>query len=356
MCRSTQFTALIATAVATALAVTGCSTIANEETSAEKPIAYLWAIGAMDASLVSSDDDTYLELAGIEEIITRFSDRPNREASEVDLRDFLGRWEGRFADDPPNAVLSYQAEEGAAPVQVVVEISRPRYDEAAARIVFAAELIEFTPDTLDGADHPVDAPPPVVPAHTGPVSLFIDSDGPAVSLGEVAAIDAATASASAAILEFQTAIQQSQTARMNQLDEDLRTHISAISASNNRIGELNNAMAAVSTALDTKEPSSKPTDLLKDTVAATAKAALESNGVTAPKIADVASYEALATELKSDIDGMSNTQQMDMLRLQSLSNKYNETYDTMSDFMKKIADSRTAILRPQSPVVGSPGK
>ena len=345
MRRRAQFTAVVTTAVATALAVTGCTTAAAEVTPASSPIAYLWAIGATDASLVSSDDHTYLELAGIEGLITRFSDRPHREASEVDLRDFLGRWEGRFADEPPNAVLSYQAEEGAAPVQVVVEISRPRYDEAAARIVFAAELIEFTPDKLDGADHPVDAPPPVVPAHTGPVSLFIDSDGPAVTTAEIQAIDEATALASAAILEFRTAIEPTLPARTNQLDEDMQTQLSLISAQNNRIGELSNAMVAARMALNTKTNDDNPTDPLKDDVAATAKAALESLGVTAPEIADFASYEILAEELKAEIDGISNTLQMDMLRLQSISNKRNEAYDVMTNFVKKMQDSRTSIIR-----------
>lgn len=39
-----------------------------------------------------------------------------------------------------------------------------------------------------------------------------------------------------------------------------------------------------------------------------------------------------------------NSQQMDMLRLQSLGNKRNETFDTMTNFIKKMQDSRSSII------------
>ena len=50
------------------------------------------------------------------------------------------------------------------------------------------------------------------------------------------------------------------------------------------------------------------------------------------------------TELKGQIDSLGSTQQMDMLRLQSLSNKRNEAFDLMTNFMKKFADKRDAII------------
>lgn len=48
--------------------------------------------------------------------------------------------------------------------------------------------------------------------------------------------------------------------------------------------------------------------------------------------------------LKQQIDTLANSQQMDMLRLQSLSNKRNEAFDTMTNFIKKMQESRSAIL------------
>lgn len=55
----------------------------------------------------------------------------------------------------------------------------------------------------------------------------------------------------------------------------------------------------------------------------------------------------LSTEidnLKTSIDSEGNSQQMEMLRLQSLSNKRNEAFDMMSNFIKKMQDSRSAII------------
>lgn len=49
-------------------------------------------------------------------------------------------------------------------------------------------------------------------------------------------------------------------------------------------------------------------------------------------------------QMKSQIDSLSNSQQMDMLRLQSLSNKRNEAFETMTNFVKKMQDSRSSIV------------
>jgi len=50
------------------------------------------------------------------------------------------------------------------------------------------------------------------------------------------------------------------------------------------------------------------------------------------------------TLLKQQIDTLSNSQQMDTLRLQSLSNKQNEAFDTMTNFIKKMQESRSSIM------------
>ena len=50
----------------------------------------------------------------------------------------------------------------------------------------------------------------------------------------------------------------------------------------------------------------------------------------------------------NDVQGMltnlSNTQQTDMLTLQSTTNKRNEAYDTMTNFLKKDQDSKNGII------------
>lgn len=47
---------------------------------------------------------------------------------------------------------------------------------------------------------------------------------------------------------------------------------------------------------------------------------------------------------KAQIDSLANSQQMDMLRLQSLSNKRNESFETMTNFIKKMQDNRNSVL------------
>lgn len=54
--------------------------------------------------------------------------------------------------------------------------------------------------------------------------------------------------------------------------------------------------------------------------------------------------ETMLSAVKGLIDAESNNQQMDMLRLQSLSNKRNEAFDTMTNFIKKMQDSRSSII------------
>lgn len=340
MRRHSRFTALLATAVVSAVTLGGCSGTEDQPSadgaSKSDEVTYLWAVGAADSSLVTSGDTTFLELRDVEKAITRFSDRPHREASEVDLRDFLARWDGRFAEVPPNAVLSYETEPDTAPVQVVVELSRPRYDEATSTIVFAAERLALSPDTLDGADHPVEEHEEiVVPARTGPVSVFIDSEGPEVAKGQIATIGAATASSAQALYDLETVLLEVQTRRNQELEGNLRDQLEAITAKNHVMGELSAALTAVNAALNASE----------DTINPNARAALVSYDIGVPQPVTVSELKAIATDIKSQIDAASNSQQAEMLRLQSLTNKRNEAYEMISSMMKKVQDNNSAILR-----------
>jgi TolA-binding protein len=50
------------------------------------------------------------------------------------------------------------------------------------------------------------------------------------------------------------------------------------------------------------------------------------------------------TSIKGQIDAVGNSQQMEMLRLQGLTNKRNEAFDLMTNFMKKQSDSKSSII------------
>lgn len=55
-------------------------------------------------------------------------------------------------------------------------------------------------------------------------------------------------------------------------------------------------------------------------------------------------FDTLITTINSKIDSLNSTQQMDMLRLQSITNKRNEAFDLMTNFVKKVQDSRSSIV------------
>ena len=55
-------------------------------------------------------------------------------------------------------------------------------------------------------------------------------------------------------------------------------------------------------------------------------------------------FDQLINNITSRIDGLNSSQQMDMLRLQSVTNKRNEAFDIMTNFIKKMQDSRSSIV------------
>jgi len=57
-----------------------------------------------------------------------------------------------------------------------------------------------------------------------------------------------------------------------------------------------------------------------------------------------AELTALIESIKGAIDTKNSSQQMDMLRLQSLTNKRNEAFDLMTNFIKKMQDGRSSII------------
>lgn len=55
-------------------------------------------------------------------------------------------------------------------------------------------------------------------------------------------------------------------------------------------------------------------------------------------------FDGLINNITSRIDSLNSSQQMDMLRLQSVTNKRNEAFDIMTNFVKKMQDSRSSIV------------
>jgi len=70
-------------------------------------------------------------------------------------------------------------------------------------------------------------------------------------------------------------------------------------------------------------------------------------GLEASVKANAAAIETNKSDIanaKNQVDALGNTQQMEMLRLQGLTNKRNEAFDVMTNFVKKMQDSRSSII------------
>ena len=99
-----------------------------------------------------------------------FADRPQRVVGHLTSRKFVDQWgegEDSFADDPPNAVLSFLEDGDAVPEEVTMTISAPQLD---------GDTLTYKVNVLDGT----------LPAKAGPCSLFIDPVGRPLSPVSVA--------------------------------------------------------------------------------------------------------------------------------------------------------------------------
>ena len=101
-----------------------------------------------------------------------FSDRPQRVVGHVHTREFVEQWdegENSFAEDPPNAVVSFLEKGDAPPEEVTIELRDPQ---------LAGDNLTYNVTVLDGT----------LPATTGPCSLFIDPIGRPLSPMSVAGV------------------------------------------------------------------------------------------------------------------------------------------------------------------------
>ena len=90
-----------------------------------------------------------------------FSDRPQRVVGHLSSRKFVDQWgegEDSFAQDPPNAVLSFLEDGDTVPEEVTMTISDPQME---------GDTLTYRVDILDG----------MLPTRAGPCSLFIDPVG-----------------------------------------------------------------------------------------------------------------------------------------------------------------------------------
>jgi hypothetical protein len=90
-----------------------------------------------------------------------FSDRPQRVVGHLHTSEFVGFWdegEDSFAEDPPNAVLAFVAQDDSVPTDVVIEIEDP---------ILTGGDLSYAAKVLDGT----------LPLRADACTLFIDPFG-----------------------------------------------------------------------------------------------------------------------------------------------------------------------------------
>jgi hypothetical protein len=150
-------------------------------------------------------------------------------------------------------------------------------------------------------------------------------------------------------MDIETALMMVQSERTKLLDAQLKTQIEEVQNRNNLVAKLNDALNGLNTVAGGVKGANADSKAENATDAQinAANQALKDAGITditVSKSSKKSDIETAITKVKSQIDAAGNSQQMDMLRLQSMSNKRNEAFDVMTNFVKKMQESRSSII------------
>jgi hypothetical protein len=126
----------------------------------EQQLEDMEALFVQTAASMTSDRGS-ITLHGLSPSTLYFADRPQRDVGHMTSRQFVANWaegDNSFAQNPPNAVLSFAEPGDRLPEDAVVVIRDPQLD---------GDALTYSVKLLDGS----------VPAATGPCALFIDPFG-----------------------------------------------------------------------------------------------------------------------------------------------------------------------------------
>ena len=135
----------------------------------EEELEEMEALFVQTAGSMTSDGKT-LTLKDMSPSTLYFSDRPQREVGHLSSQLFVANWgdgDNSFAQNPPNAVLSFAEPGDRPPEEAVVVIQDPHLD---------GDTLSYAITVLEGT----------VPSATGACALFIDPLGCPLSPGSVA--------------------------------------------------------------------------------------------------------------------------------------------------------------------------
>jgi len=141
-------------------------------------------------------------------------------------------------------------------------------------------------------------------------------------------------------MDIETALKAVQEQRASLLDQQLNQQITEVQSRNAQISSVNDLLSNVNNAR-AQDNSTGQYDLPGDVNSKLSELGLGDGSKTSYTKDEL---DKMSQDLKGKIDSLSNSQQMDMLRLQSMTNKRNEAFDTMTNFIKKMEDSRSSII------------
>ncbi|WP_405175387.1 hypothetical protein MHI27_01045 [Paenibacillus sp. FSL H8-0261] len=141
-------------------------------------------------------------------------------------------------------------------------------------------------------------------------------------------------------MDLEAAMMAVQSSRATMLEDQLKDQIASVQAKNETISKLNQLLGVINEELAKLPSGAEANAAVK--LADDKGAMFTAMSMAIPQTKG--QLENLLGQIKSQIDSASNSQQMDMLRLQSLTNKRNEAFDTMTNFIKKMQDSRSSVI------------
>ncbi|MEZ0171332.1 hypothetical protein [Microvirga sp. TS319] len=197
-----------------------------------------------------------------------------------------------------------------------------------------------------------------------PVALTEEELAQITGGGTVSGVSGATTISSIDLtsMDIETAMMMVQQQRVSLLDTQLKDQIAEVQARNTLVASLNNDLSSLNQFAALFPSDAKPDDKIsastlvhvggKEMSLGDALTSLNHAGDAALKIGEMlqdgqiskAEIAESITNAKSLIDSASNSQQMDMLRLQSMSSKRNEAFDVMTNFVKKMQENRSSII------------
>jgi hypothetical protein len=140
---------------------------------------YLFSIPTSSGTLTEATGHHHLtlRLTGARDYLTRFTDRPLRQASVVANADFARRFKTYFATSDPNAVLTYTPTGDQIPVSIVLTIDHPHWDAPQHTWAFSATRIRKQSDNLPGTTIHITPPHIPNPRSFTHATLLIDDSG-----------------------------------------------------------------------------------------------------------------------------------------------------------------------------------